>query len=66
MYEYFGFEPSHDGDARMRTWHASHPQHKHGGHTYTLEQFGLAEGEIRGRFERYASRFGVEAERGAS
>jgi hypothetical protein len=66
MYEYFGTAPSDEGQAQMRAWHASHPQHKHGGHTYTLEQFGLVEGEIRERFARYAERFDVEAERGAS
>ena len=62
MYEYFGSAPSREGEARMRAWHEAHPQHKHGGHNYTLEQFGLVEGEIRRRFSRYAERFDVEAE----
>ena len=62
MYEHFGFAPSADGVARMRTWHAAHPQHKHGGHNYTLEQFGLSEEAIRERFARYTDRFAVERE----
>jgi hypothetical protein len=62
MYEYFGFAPSPDGETRMRAWHESHPQHKHGGHRYTLLQFGLEEEAIRGRFARYTDRFDVEAE----
>ncbi|MCX5740668.1 MAG: sulfotransferase [Proteobacteria bacterium] len=62
MYEYFGFAPSPDGEPRMRAWHESHPQHKHGGHRYTLLQFGLKEEAIRGRFARYTDRFDVEAE----
>jgi hypothetical protein len=46
----------------MRAWIAANPQGKHGGHKYTLPEFGLVEGEIRERFARYADRFGVEAE----
>jgi hypothetical protein len=66
MYAYFGIEASAEGSARMRAWITANPQGKHGGHKYTLELFGLAEGEIRARFARYAERFGVEAESGAS
>lgn len=66
MYAYFGIEASPEGSARMRAWITANPQGKHGGHKYTLELFGLAEGEIRARFARYAERFGVEAESAAS
>ncbi len=65
MYAYFGIAASPEASSQMRAWIAANPQGKHGGHNYTLEQFGLAEGEIRERFERYANRFRVEAERGA-
>ena len=64
MYAHFGFDFSADAERRMRAWHEGNPQHKHGGHRYTLAQFGLVEHEIRERFGRYAERFGVEAERG--
>jgi hypothetical protein len=48
----------------MRAWHTDNRQHKHGGHAYTLAQFGLVEGEIRERFARYMRRFDVAAEPG--
>lgn len=62
LYDHFGFELSAEAERRMRHWHATNPQHKHGGHSYTLEQFGLREGAIRERFARYAERFGVTPE----
>jgi len=61
-YDHFGFPLSVEGERAMRTWHATNPQHKHGGHKYTLERFGLVEGAIRERFARYEQRFGVERE----
>jgi hypothetical protein len=66
MYAHFGIEPSAEAERRMRAWHADNRQHKHGGHAYTLAQFGLVEGEIRERFARYMRRFGVAAEPGGS
>ena len=62
MYAHFGIEATPEGNARMRAWIAANPQGKHGGHKYTLGEFGLVEGEIRERFARYANRFGVQAE----
>ena len=62
MYRSFGIEATPEASARMRAWIAANPQGKHGGHKYTLEQFGLAEGEIRERFARYAERWNSRAE----
>jgi hypothetical protein len=62
LYDHFGFDLSADAERRMRAWHEGNPQHKHGGHKYTLERFGLVEAEIRERFARYAQRFHVAAE----
>jgi hypothetical protein len=62
MYERFGIPFSAEAEARMRAWHAANPQGRHGGHRYTLDQFGLREEAIRGRFAHYAERFGVEPE----
>lgn len=61
-YDHFGVALSAEGERRMRTWHTTNPQHKHGGHKYSLEKFGLVEGAIRERFARYEERFGVERE----
>lgn len=63
-YDHFGFALSAEGERRMRDWHRTNPQHKHGGHKYTLEQFGLVEGAIRERFARYADRHQVRPESG--
>jgi hypothetical protein len=62
IYGHFGFEWTAEGERRMRAWHAGNPQHKHGGHPYTLAEFGLREGEIAERFRRYAERFDVPRE----
>ena len=62
IYDRFGYPFTPEFEQRMRRWLADNPQHKHGGHRYTLEQFGLAEGEIRERFARYAARFDVAPE----
>jgi hypothetical protein len=62
MYGHFGFELSAEAERRMRSWQAGHPQGQHGGHRYTLLEFGLGEEEIAERFARYRGRFGVPRE----
>jgi len=62
MYEYFGFELSAEAERRMQIWHRENPQGKHGGHSYTAEQFGLSQAEMRERFRRYSERFQVTSE----
>jgi hypothetical protein len=61
-YAHFGFDWTPEAERRMRAWHASNPQHKHGGHQYRAEDFGLSEDAIAERFARYAERFGVPRE----
>jgi len=62
MYDHFGAALTPEAERRMRDWQTHNPQHKHGGHAYTLARFGLVEAEIRERFARYLQRFGVGAE----
>jgi hypothetical protein len=62
MYDHFGFELSAEAERRMRAWQAENPQGKHGGHHYTLEEFGLREDQIAERFAAYRSRFEVTRE----
>jgi hypothetical protein len=62
MYEHFGFGWTPEAERRMRAWYESNPQHKHGGHLYTAEEFGLSEGGIAERFAGYAERFDVPRE----
>ena len=63
LYDHFGFELTGEAERRMRAWQDDNPQGKHGGHHYTLEEFGLREGEIAERFARYNERFAVSPER---
>lgn len=43
--------------ARCEAFLARHPQHKHGRHTYTLEQFGLQAAPIASDFAAYRARY---------
>jgi hypothetical protein len=62
MYGHFGFALSAEAERAMRAWHEGNPQHKHGGHPYRLEDFGLSEGAIAERFAAYRARFEVPRE----
>lgn len=44
-------------------WHAANPKNARGRNDYSLEQYGLDEGEIARRFAGYMRRFGVPRER---
>ena len=48
--------------AAMAGWVADNPQHKHGRHDYTLEQFGLSPAEVADRFAAYRSRFSTDCQ----
>lgn len=62
MYAHFGFAWTPEAERRLRAWHDANPQHKHGGHPYTAEAFGLSEDAIAERFALYARRFEVPRE----
>jgi hypothetical protein len=62
MYGHFGFAFSGDAERAMRAWQDGNPQHKHGGHPYTLAEFGLSEQAIAERFARYSDRHAVPRE----
>jgi hypothetical protein len=62
--EYFGYSYDDALEARMTAWLAANPQHKHGVHRYSLEQFGLDAEAVNERFAPYrrwvAEHLGVE------
>lgn len=62
MYEHFGFELSDEAERTMRAWHSVNPQGKHGGHTYSAEQYGLSEGEMAECFASYIDRYEIPSE----
>ncbi|MBA2496259.1 MAG: hypothetical protein H0V33_04045 [Acidimicrobiia bacterium] len=41
----------------MGRWVAQHPQHRHGVHRYSAEDFGLTAVAVAGQFERYLGQF---------
>jgi hypothetical protein len=41
-------------EERLRRWLAANPQHKHGVHRYSLEQFGLDPAAVSARFAKYS------------
>ncbi len=58
---FFGEESSALTLDRLLEWEADNPQHKHGRHVYSAEQYGLADGEIDTAFGQYIAHFGLSA-----
>jgi len=46
-------------ERRMRRYLDENPQHKHGVHRYSAEQFGLDAGDVAGRFDGYREEYGA-------
>lgn len=53
IYEYFGYDFSPELAARLHQWLAVNPQHKHGVHRYSLEQFHLSAEQVNSAFADY-------------
>jgi hypothetical protein len=62
LYAALGDEFTPEAQASMQTWIDDNPQGKFGRHEYKLGEFGLTPEQVRGKFERYLSRYDVEAE----
>lgn len=62
VYDRFGLPFSAEAERSMHAWLAANPQHKHGTPRYTLEEFGLSFGEVRGAFRAYTQHFDVRLE----
>ncbi len=62
IYEALGYTYSDAFETRMRQWLAENPQHKHGVHRYTPEQFGLDRHELFELFKPYYEANGIERE----
>lgn len=50
---HFGLSFRPETEARVRRWLAENPQHKHGLHRYSAQQFGLAGRRLDERLEAY-------------
>lgn len=64
LYRAFGLEFSTETEARMKRYLEENPQHKHGKHYYTLEEFDLDEKEIRKQYGPLCERFELEMDNG--
>ncbi|CAN7149668.1 sulfotransferase [Phenylobacterium sp. LjRoot219] len=62
LYAALGDEFTPEAQAGMQGWLDDNPQGKFGRHEYKLAEFGLTPDQVRGKFERYLSRYEVEAE----
>ena len=58
VYETFGYPLDNRHEENILTWLADNPQHKHGVHKYSLENFGLSETYIQNLFSRYYEKYG--------
>lgn len=61
IYEYFGYNYNQRIEENIKTWISQNPQHKHGVHRYSLEQFGLDSNVVNHRFAGYCERFNILA-----
>lgn len=62
LYAGLGDEFTPEAQASMQGWIDDNPQGKFGRHEYKLAEFGLTPDGLRKSFERYLSRYDVEAE----
>jgi hypothetical protein len=62
LYAGLGDEFTPQAEASMQTWIDDNPQGKFGRHEYKLAEFGLTPDGLRKSFERYLSRYKIEAE----
>jgi len=59
IYAHFGLDLEPAAERSMRAWLAANPQHKHGKHEYTPEQYGVTADELRRHFAPYIARHGL-------
>lgn len=59
LYAHFEEPLTAEAEARMTRLAADNPQHKHGKHVYSLEEFGLTAEGVRKHFREYCERFAI-------
>jgi hypothetical protein len=62
LYAALGDDFTPEAEQSMQSWLADNPQGKFGRHEYKLGEYGLTPDQVRGMFERYLSKYEVEAE----
>lgn len=61
IYEHFRYDFTDRFEQGMCKWLAANPQHKHGVHRYSLEQFGLNKDIVNRYFAKYCERFHISS-----
>ena len=59
IYAHAGMKLSPQVQQRLRNWENENRQHKHGVHSYTLEEFSLTQQMVNEKFKFYTDRFGA-------
>lgn len=59
IYNHFGYDFKPQIEENIKTWLADNPQHKHGVHRYSLQQFGIDPEAVNDQFANYRNRFGI-------
>lgn len=57
IYQQFKYPWDHEKEKNISAWLDENPQHKHGVHKYTLEDFGLSETDILDQFSSYFDQY---------
>ena len=57
IYAHYGLEYTPELSESLERYVSENPQHKHGKHKYSLEDFGLSAADIQHRFGDYAAKF---------
>lgn len=63
IYDYFGYDFSPVLEENLKQYITNNPQHKHGVHRYSLEQFGLDASKVTQTFEDYCLQFNIPSEK---
>ena len=61
IYDYFDYDFNPDLENNLKQYITQNPQHKHGVHRYSLEQFGLKESQVTQTFEKYCLKFNLSS-----
>lgn len=59
IYQFLGRKLTPELESQMNAYLAGKPQHQHGSHRYTLEEYGLSEVTEKQRFRRYIQAYGL-------
>ena len=57
IYQYFGLPLSDTAQSAFQAYADAHPINRHGKHEYHLDDYGLSEAQIMGRFAFYTERY---------